>query len=102
MHEEPIYPIDMSKCPVDEYASVFYPDGTLIVTTNSELEFNYARLQIVLNNIEGCYVYFRNEKYEILPYGTIPHWPEGLFDKNENIVTEIVKNGLLKHELETR
>ena len=47
------HPIDMSKCPVDEYASVYYPDETLIVETNNELEFNYVRLQITLYNIEG-------------------------------------------------
>ena len=96
MHELTPHPIDMSKCPVDEYASVYYPDGTLIVRTNNEVEFNYARLQIVLNNLEGCYVYFKNERYEINPYGVIPNWPKGLFDSNEQIAIQIVKNGILK------
>lgn len=100
MHEEPLHPIDMSQCPVEEEVSVHYPDGTLIVRTDKEIEFNYARLQIVLNNIEGCYVYFKNEKFEILPYGTIPQWPVGLFDKNEKIVIDIVRNGILKHKSE--
>ena len=98
MYKESLHPIDMSKCPVDEYVSVYYPDGTLIVETNNELEFNYVRLQITLYNIEGCYVYFRNKKYEITSYGTIPGCPEGLFDNNERIASEILKNGLLKHK----
>lgn len=98
MYKEPLHPIDMSKCPVDEYASVYYPDGTLIVETNNELEFNYVRLQITLYNIEGCYVYFRNKKYEITSYGTIPEWPKRLFDNNERIASEILKNGLFKHK----
>lgn len=31
MHKLAPHPIDMSKCPVDDYASVYYPDGTLIL-----------------------------------------------------------------------
>ena len=98
MHKLSPHHIDMSKCPVDEYVYIYYPDGTLIVGTSNELEFNYVRSQIAIYNIEGCYVYFRNKKYEITSYGTIPGCPEGLFDSNERIASEILKNGLLKYK----
>lgn len=101
MHKMPNYPlIDMTQCPIEEEVSIYYPDGKLIVRTNNELEFNYVRLQIAINSIEGCYLYFKNEKFEILPYGTIEHWPLGLFDKNENMASEFFKNGMFKHEYE--
>ena len=86
----------MSKCPIEEYASVYYPDGTLIIKTNNEIEFNYIRLQITLQNLKGYYVCFKDKKYEITSYGTIPDWPSGLFDANERIISEILRQGLLK------
>ena len=98
MHELKPHPIDMSKCPIDGYVSVYYPDGTLIVRTNNETEFNYARLQITLYNLIGCYVYFENKKYEITRYGTILNWPKGLFDNNERIASEILKQGFFKRK----
>ena len=73
--------IDMSKCPQNEYVDMYYPDGTLICHTNSDIEFNYVRGCIKDMGTSGFYLMFQGEKINIDKYGNIVgNWPRDMFN----------------------
>lgn len=73
--------IDMSKCPVEEYIDMYYPDGTLIVHTNSDLTYNYVRTEIKEKQPKGCYIVFKGEKIRLDRNNTEEHFPDSMMDK---------------------
>ena len=73
--------IDMSKCPVEEYLDMYYPDGTLIVHTNSYLTYNYVRAEIKEKQLKGCYIMFKGQKIRLDRNGTEEYFPDGMMDK---------------------
>lgn len=75
----------------EESVTVCNPDGVELVTTNNPLVFNDIRLQIGTKHLEGYYIIHRGKKHSIEPTGQIWPWPEGLFDKNFEFSSKLVK-----------
>lgn len=77
MNEE--FRIDISKCPKNHPAKIFYADGTLIVETADELMFNYVRAEIKEHQIKGCYIEYKGQKIRIDREGNIEDYPDDEF-----------------------
>ena len=89
--------IKINKIP-DQEVNIFYKDN-LVGKCHNELEFNDLRLQIVRDHATGYYVEYDNNKWEILANGNLECWPEGLYDKNVDIMSAIVREGLFYDEV---
>ena len=74
----------------DEYCSIYKPNGELLIHTNDLLIFDDIRLQISEKQINGYYVIFHDEKIAIDRNGTLEKWPNGLFDKHEDILSKLL------------
>ena len=48
------------------------------------------RVQIKTHNIEGFFIMFNDERYEILPDGQIPNWPNGLFEEIPDFLEKLL------------
>ena len=74
----------------DEYCSIYKPNGELLIHTNDLLIFEDIRLQISEKQMNGYYVIFHNEKIAIDRNGILEKWPNGLFDKHEDILSKLL------------
>lgn len=75
----------------EEYVTVCNPAGKELITTNNRLVFDDIRLQIGTKHLEGYYIIHRGKKHSIESTGQIWPWPEGLFDKNFEFSSKLVK-----------
>lgn len=76
----------------EEKVYLYNPNDDLIGIITSELQFNDVRLQIVQQKLEGYYIVWNDQKYEINKIGhLIPNWPKGLYDINMNLLTNLIK-----------
>ena len=82
--------IDISKCPKDKPAKIFYPDGELIVETDNPIVFEWIRLQIKEQQLSGCYIEFEDYRLTIDRNGTLSDYPEGLFDTYQKILIQLI------------
>lgn len=80
----------------DEYCSIYKPNGELLIHTNDLLIFEDIRLQISEKQMNGYYVIFHDEKITIDRNGTLEKWPNGLFDKHEDILSKLLLTYFLK------
>ena len=60
------------------------------------LIFEDIRLQISEKQMNGYYVIFHDEKITIDRNGTLEKWPNGLFDKHEDILSKLLLTYFLK------
>ena len=74
----------------DEYCSIYKPNAELLIHTNDLLIFDDIRLQISEKQMNGYYVIFHDEKIAIDRNGTLEKWPNGLFDKHEDILSKLL------------
>lgn len=77
MNEE--FKIDISKCPKNHPAKIFYSDGTLIVETDDEVMFNYVRAEIKEHQIRGCYIEYKDKIIRIDREGNVEDYPDDEF-----------------------
>jgi len=77
------YKIDLSKIPTECYVDIIDPDGNVIIHTNNVVTFDWIRLEIKKNKLEGYTMRCENGKiYPIFSNGTLRSLynnpPEGL------------------------
>lgn len=82
--------IDLSKCPKNQPAKFFEPDGTLITETDDERVFNYIRCCIKKEQLKGYYIEFNGEHISLDRNGTPSKYPNGMFDVNTLLLLELV------------
>ena len=82
--------IDISMCPKNKSAKIFYPDGSLIVETDNELMFYYIRVQIRKLQLSGCYIEFEGQKIKMDRNGELQDYPDGLFDESTKLLLELI------------
>lgn len=72
--------IDIEKCPVDVFAEIINPDGSVLARTNNVLMFDWIRTEIKRKRLEGYSIRCENgKKYPIANdgrIGTIDNCPE--------------------------
>lgn len=83
----------LDQAPKNIPVDVYYPDGTLLITTDNDLIFDYVRNIICDNQVEGFYVIFKGERYDILPSGRINNWPYGMFDTYQYLLARLCRIG---------
>lgn len=76
--------------PVDNFAKIFNPDGSLLIETNNLLLFSHIRVQIKENELEGYSVQYQDEIIPIDKNGRLPSWPDGFFDTWDNLLTRLL------------
>lgn len=85
------FKIDISKCPKNHPAKIFYSDGTLIVETADEIMFNYVRAEIKEHQIRGCYIEYKDKKIRIDREGNIEDYPDDeFFDANVSQLLRLI------------
>lgn len=82
--------IDMLQCPVNDWADFYYPDGTKICRTNSDMEFAYIRKRIKEMGSVGFYLIFRGERIDIDENGNLSNYPDEFFDNLTSLYLELV------------
>lgn len=93
--------IDLTYCPQNDRVVIYSPDNVQYVT-DDELVFNYIRGQIARYQLRGWKVKFNGVIYDIDNNGGIWQWPDGMFDKNEQLLAYILENGMFKHPSDLR
>jgi hypothetical protein len=83
--------LDMSKCPKNPVVTFYDRDDIKIGSTSNDVEFEYIRLQIAKNEIDGCYLTYNGEKYQIDSNGQLKYWPKGLFDTVTDLIGDILQ-----------
>lgn len=82
--------IDISECPKNKYVRIFRPDGVLLVKTRNELMFQFIRVKIKEQQVDGYYLIFKGQKITIDRNGMLSDWPNGLFDEETNLLLELI------------
>ena len=83
--------VSMRFCPHNDFVKMYDGNGDLICETEEDLVFEYVRAQIAKNRIEGCYLEFRGEKYELTKVANLHYkqeWPKDLFDLLNHYLSE--------------
>lgn len=75
------------------WIKVYNPENGLVIKTNEDVLFDYIRVQIAENRLEGYYVIFNERRIPIYPDGRLSEWPEGLGDTFEKQLVRIFKAG---------
>ena len=86
--------IDLSKVPVEPTIDIIDSEGNVVVTTNSDIVFLYARVQIKHLHLEGWKVRCHNNGYvaNITKEGKVFFWDRGNFpgDEAEKLLRELL------------
>ena len=86
--------IDFSKVPVEPTIDIIDSDGNVVVTTNSDIVFLYARVQIKHLHLEGWKVRCHNDGYvaDICSDGRVRWWNSGNMpgDEAEKLLAELL------------
>lgn len=80
--KERLLKLNYAEYKEDEPVSLYDANGTWICDVGDCVEFAWIRIQIMRQQVAGCYIVFHGEKYEIGTNGRINNWPKGLFDKH--------------------
>lgn len=85
--------IDFSKVPVEPTIDIIDDKGNVIVTTNSDIVFLYARVQIKHLKLKGWKVRCHRDGFivEINSDGRINDWSHGMpGDEAEKLLMELI------------
>jgi len=74
----------------DEEVTILNPNNTVLTITNNLLTFTNIRLQIASKQLEGYSVKFRHLVIPIYKDGNLEIWPNGLFDRFEHLISELI------------
>ena len=75
----------------DEHADLYDVDGTWLCPIYDITEFNWVRLQVMKQNVSGCYITYKGEKHELMLDGSIEGRLGDLFDKTRQYMLDIFK-----------
>lgn len=75
----------------DEHADLYDVDGTWLGPIYDITEFNWVRLQVMKQNVSGCYIVYKGEKHELMLDGSIEGRLGDLFDKTRQYMFDIFK-----------
>lgn len=77
--------IDFNKVPVEPTIDIIDSEGNIVVTTNNNVVFLYARVQIKHLHLEGWKVRCHSNDYiaNITKEGKIEFWDQGSFPGDE-------------------
>lgn len=69
--------INISNIPVEPTVTIINPDGSELITTNDITTFNYIRLEIKKNKLEGYKIRTATGCIcNIKPSGKLSYWPD--------------------------
>lgn len=74
----------------EEFVDIYSPDNELIATTNNPLSFHDFLAQIKEKQLKGYYLMFKDNKIPVGINGSLKEYPDGLFDKNTEILFRLV------------
>lgn len=74
-------------------AELFTPDGKLVGSIHTVIDFLDVRIQIAQQHLSGYYLIFNNERINIDCYGEMESYPNGLFDAITIQLAKIIKYG---------
>jgi hypothetical protein len=75
----------------EEFCFLYGPDDVLVGAIKNYLAFLDVRVQVMEQNLEGYYLAFKGNKYEINKDGRIKDHPEDLFSTNIQSLRKLIK-----------
>jgi len=75
----------------DEHADLYDVDGTWLGPIYNLTEFNWVRLQVMKQNVSGCYITYKGEKHELMLDGSVENCPNDLFNRDCEYIFELLQ-----------
>jgi hypothetical protein len=90
MKEKQKLNLNWDKRPKESVVLLYGPDKNYICEITTHYDFEWVRLQIAEQHLDGYYFNWEGKSYDIKSDGSIVDWPGGLYSQHTSIVSKLL------------